>query len=112
MNVNFKPSVQERMLEAFLDLIILQMLQYRSMTAYQIDNLIMDKYHSKISPSVTYAKLATMERLGLIDCHLHNGKAYNLTEKGKELLDTKAIIVKEIRSNTVTLFEINQNNKD
>ena len=70
------------------------------MTAYQIDNLIMDKYHTKISPSVTYAKLATMERQELIECHPQNGKTYNLTEKGKELLDNKRLIIKEIHSST------------
>ena len=75
------------------------------MTAYQIDTLIMDKYHSKMSPSVTYAKLATMERRGLIECHPDHGKSYSLIEKGKQLLEKKAIIIKEIRGAAVTLFE-------
>ena len=94
----------EQMLKAFLDLIVLQMLKQRSMTAYQIDNLIMDKFHTKISPSVTYAKLAIMERLELIECQPHNGKTYNLTEKGKELLGGKSWIIKEIH-NSVARFE-------
>jgi DNA-binding PadR family transcriptional regulator len=81
------------------------MLNKQSMTAYQMDNLIMEKYHSKLSPSVTYAKLATMERQKLIECHLDDGKIYSLLEKGKQLLEKKTTIVKEIRSEAITLFE-------
>ena len=75
------------------------------MTAYQIDNLIMDKYHTKISPSVTYTKLAIMERQELIECRPLHGKTYNLTEKGKELLENKSLIIKEIHNSVATLFE-------
>ena len=105
MNVSFKPSVQERMLKAFLDLTVLQMLKQQSMTAYQIDNLIMEKYHSKISPSVIYAKLAIMERQALIECHPHHGKTYSLAEKGQDLLANKHEIIKEIHNCTIILFE-------
>lgn len=93
------------MLKAFLDLTVLQMLKQQSMTAYQIDNLIMDKYHTKISPSVTYAKLAIMERQELIECHPHHGKTYSLTEKGKELLVNKHDIIEEIHNSALILFE-------
>ena len=75
------------------------------MTAYQINNLIMDKFHTKISPSVIYAKLAVMESLYLIEWQPHNGKTYDLTEKGKELLGGKSWIIKEIHRSTITLLE-------
>jgi DNA-binding PadR family transcriptional regulator len=81
------------------------MLKQQPVTAYQVDSLIMDKYHSKMSPSVIYARLAIMERQGLIECHPDHGKTYSLTEKGKQLLSKKTMITKEIRSAAVTLFE-------
>ena len=66
LKVTFKPSVHERMLKAFLDVIILQMLEHKSLTAYRIDRFLLDRFNDKISPGVIYGKLATMERLGLI----------------------------------------------
>jgi DNA-binding PadR family transcriptional regulator len=110
LNVNFKPSVQDRMLKAFLDVVILQMLEHQSMTAYRIDNFVLDKFHAKINPSVIYAKLATMERIDLIKCTPNNGKTYSLIEKGKKLLCNKALIIKEIHGCTITLFEGNRKN--
>jgi len=93
------------MLKAFLDLVILQTLEQRSMTAYRIDNLIGDRFHAKISANVIYTKLATMEARCLVKCKLHDGKTYSITEKGKELLCNKPMIIKEINSSTITIFE-------
>lgn len=100
-----KPSVQERLLKAFLDVIILQLLKEKSATAYKIDNIILRKYQIKMSPSVTYAKLATMERQGLIECHLNNGKIYRITEKGKEITDNETAIIREIKVNAIIIFK-------
>ena len=106
MSVNLKPNIQERMLRAFLDLIILQILQHRSMTAYRIDSFIMDKFSTKLSPSVVYAKLYSMERQDLIKCvQLGHSKSYSLSGKGKELLANKHGIIEEIRSSALILFE-------
>ena len=93
------------MLKAFLDVVILQMLEKRSMTAYRIDNLVLDRFHAKISISAIYVRLENMERQGLVKCKLHDGKMYSLTEKGKELLSNKPLIIKEIHSIAITLFE-------
>jgi DNA-binding PadR family transcriptional regulator len=46
-----------------------------------------------------------MERLDLIKCKPHNGKTYSLTEKGKKLLNNRDLIIKEIQSTTIILFE-------
>ena len=96
------------MLKAFLDLVILQMLEQRSMTAYRIDRLVLDGFQANINPGVIYGKLAAMERLNLIKCKPQNGKIFSLTEKGRKLLCNKALIIKEIHSSTITLFESKQ----
>jgi len=44
-----------------------------------LTTLLLERFHSKISPSVTYAKLDVMERKGWIKCKPHNGKTYSLT---------------------------------
>ena len=106
MSANLIPSVQERMLKAFLELIILPMLQNRPLTAYQIDSRIKDKFHTKMSTTVVYTRLSALERLHLIECiQIDHGKAYRLTEKGKELLSTRAKILKEIHASELVLFE-------
>lgn len=94
------------MLKAFLELIILPMIQNRPMTAYQIEKLINNKFHTNMSTTVVYTKLLTMERLHLIQCiQQGHGKAYRLTEKGKELLSNKPKILKEIHASQLVLFE-------
>ena len=71
------------MLKAFLDLVILQMLEQRSMTAYRIDSRVIDRFHSKINISVIYTKLATMERLDLINASPAMEKLTALQKKAK-----------------------------
>ena len=93
------------MLKAYLDMVILQILEHQPMTSYRIDILLLERFHARISPSVTYAKLDVMERNGWIKCKPHDGKTYSLTKKGKELLSNKPLIIKEIHSSTITLFE-------
>jgi DNA-binding PadR family transcriptional regulator len=104
--VNLKPNIQERMLRAFMDIIILQIIGHQSITGYQIDSFIMDKFRTRLSPSVVYAKLCVMEEQDLIKCvHLGHSKSYCLSEKGKELLANKHEIIEEIHSSTLILFE-------
>jgi DNA-binding PadR family transcriptional regulator len=105
LNVNFRPSVQERMLKAFLDVVILQMLCHQSMTAYRIDSLILERFQAKINTGVIYSKLVTMEREDLVKCKMNFGKTYSLTEKGEKLLNNKASIIKEIQNSTINIFE-------
>ena len=78
------------------------------MTAYRIDNLILERFHAKINPSVIYAKLETMENIGLIKSELHNGRTYSLTEEGKKLLYNKILLIKEIHVSAISLFEVNE----
>jgi DNA-binding PadR family transcriptional regulator len=93
------------MLKAFLDVVILQALEHGSATAYRVDKHLLDRFNAKLSPGVTYTKLESMEKSGLVKCRLHNGKTYSLTEKGKKILSHKPLIIQEIHTCSVTLFE-------
>ena len=61
LKIELNSDIQERLLKAFLDLIILQTLKHHPMTAYEINNCIFKKHKSKINPNVIYTKLATMQ---------------------------------------------------
>ena len=106
ISCNLIPSVHERMLRAFLDLVILQMLLQKSLTAYQIDCILMKKFRAHISPSVIYSKLSVMGRRRLINCRqlTFNRTAFCLTEDGKRILAKKGEIVKKISESVLLLF--------
>ncbi len=99
MMENIDPSIQERSVRAFLDLVILRMLLHQPMTAYEIDNLIMKKFGGKRSPNVVYTKLANMERRNLISyVNSKYGRVYNITAKGKKITENMAKIIEDIQS--------------
>lgn len=98
-------GTQERILRAFLDLVILRMLLHHPMTAYEIDNAILKKFGVKRSPNVVYTKLAAMEIKGLISCACSkHGRIYSITEKGRKTADTIPSIVEEIQKSAPILL--------
>lgn len=102
---NMELSVQERILRAFLDLVILRVLLHQPMTAYEIDNAILKKFGVKRSPNVVYTRLAAMELKGLISCaHSKHGRIYSITEKGRKMADTASRVVEEIQRSAPILL--------
>jgi DNA-binding PadR family transcriptional regulator len=94
-----EPSVQERMLRAFMDLVILRLLLHQPMTAYEIDNSILKKFDGKRGPNVVYTRLASLERNGLINCaQTKHSRVYNITDKGRKIVDETPIIIKEMQT--------------
>jgi len=99
LKVKLEPSVEERSIRAFLDVLILRLLAYQPMTAYEIDNFILKKFGSRRSPNVIYTKLSIMERNNLIVCvQSRHGRVYNITENGMKIIDDVTGIIKEIQS--------------
>ena len=94
-----KPIVQERSLKAFLDLAILCALTEQPITGYEINRLFLKKYRIFVAPSTVYAKLASIERKGWIEC-VNNcpGKVYGLTERGRRITLKMTDITREIHS--------------
>jgi len=99
LKIKLEPSVQERILRAFLDIVILRMLVQQQMTAYEIDNAILKKFGGKRSPNVIYTKLASLERENLVKCSKSKfGRVYSITEDGKRLAKDTPNLVIEIQS--------------
>ena len=77
---------KERVVKAFLDLVILHLLSKHAMSGYEIDKSLVKKFGLMIGPSTIYSKLSTLEKQGFISCATsRSGKVYSLTEEGKQL---------------------------
>jgi DNA-binding PadR family transcriptional regulator len=98
VNEDLSPCFEQRLLRAFLDIIILHMLSRHVMTAYQIDGIILKKFHCKTSPNVIYSKLSVMERQGWLVCeYSRHGRVYCITNKGKKITESIPHIVQIIQ---------------
>lgn len=104
----FELNVQERVLKAFLDLIILEFLRNQSMTAYQIQKAFLCRFDDSLSPNTVYTRLSTMETQSLIQCALSTrGRVYSLTEDGAKVVEVIPTIVKQIQRVALLLYPIN-----
>ncbi|MGD6853113.1 MAG: PadR family transcriptional regulator [Candidatus Bathyarchaeia archaeon] len=88
MREPWKNETHERMIRAFLDILILVKLEHKSMNGYEITAFIIKKFGITISTSVVYSTLYSMERDGLVkgDCN-RRGRVYELTSKGNKTLE-------------------------
>lgn len=98
MTLDIRKQLQEKCFKAFLDLVLLRILAKQCMTGYQINNILMRRYHIFLAPGVIYTKLNSMERKELIDCISSNQRrVYVITKKGKDILDDLPAIESEIK---------------
>jgi DNA-binding PadR family transcriptional regulator len=98
LNLELKPTLQERSLKAFLDLAILCALTDHPMTGYEINRLFLKKHRIFIGPSTIYSKLANMEREAWIKCVRNRaGRVCSLTEKGRKITADATGINREIQ---------------
>jgi DNA-binding PadR family transcriptional regulator len=103
--LELKPSIKERILKAFMDLIILRALKKQPMTAYEINHHFLKEFGTQASPSTIYRTLTAMERNRWIKCvRNRHGKAYAPTEKGQETLNKITSITAEIQTSIKTLL--------
>ena len=86
MRLDVKPSLQKRCLKAFIDLAIMRYLSGPPLTGYGLSALLMKKIGFIVNPGMIYSSLSAMERKGWIKCvRNRTGRAYSLTEQGKEI---------------------------
>lgn len=98
LEIELKPSIQNRSLRVFLDLVILRMLSHRSMTGYEINTFFVEKYGIMIGPSTIYSKLTALEQNGWIQVIREKpGRIYSLTEQGQKMVNNIPKITKEIQ---------------
>jgi DNA-binding PadR family transcriptional regulator len=106
LNLELKPTLQERSLKAFLDLAILCALTDHPMTGYEINRLFLKKHRIFIGPSTIYSKLTTMEREAWIKCVRNRaGRVCSLTEKGRKITADMTGINREIQDFIRTILK-------
>jgi DNA-binding PadR family transcriptional regulator len=99
LKIELKPSIQNRSLLAFLDLVILQTLVQRPMTGYGVNRFFVRKFGVMVGPSTIYAKLSAMERQGWVRIVREtHGRVYGITEQGQEIIGDMAAIKGELQS--------------
>jgi DNA-binding PadR family transcriptional regulator len=59
---------KERIVKAFLDVVMLSLLSKHAMSGYEIDKELVKKFGLMIGPSTIYSKLSTLEKQGFISC--------------------------------------------
>jgi DNA-binding PadR family transcriptional regulator len=101
-----EPNMQERVLRAFLDLIILRALAEQPMTGYKISRLFHKKFGVLTNPSLIYPYLETMEKKKWIKrAEVEDGKTYCLAERGQRITDNMSVFTHEIRQAIKTMME-------
>jgi DNA-binding PadR family transcriptional regulator len=97
MKFELECSIRERVLKAFLDLVIIQLLSQRSMSGYEINKAITKQTGIILNPSTIYSKLYILERKGNVGYVMgRSGKVYSLTVQGQDTTNNLPAIVMEI----------------
>jgi len=77
--------MHRRIVQNFLDVIILMELKRHQLSGYDVISLVHNKFHILLSSGGIYSCLYTLEREGLIKGKYDSKKrVYALTERGKE----------------------------
>jgi len=87
-NLKLESSVEERILYAFLDIVILPLLANESMTGYQVKVSIEKEFGVYIGTDKIYNILVQLERKGMIRCDSEkHGRTYTTTDQGNTLIN-------------------------
>ncbi len=79
-------QIIKKQIKMFLDIVILAMLNGRSMYGYKILAAVHKEFGILLSPAFLYFQLHLLEKNELIEPTFDRGKTiYNLTPKGKEI---------------------------
>jgi DNA-binding PadR family transcriptional regulator len=99
-------ETQKSMIKNFLDIIVLAELRKSSpLSGYDVLDLIHKKFDVLISSGTIYSVLYSMERKGLIEGELTEGKrVYALTEKGTNAVSAFLKSKEELQRFLGTLF--------
>jgi DNA-binding PadR family transcriptional regulator len=99
-------ETEKGMIKDFLDIIILaELRKSSSLSGYDVLDLIHKKFGVLISSGTVYSALYSMERRGLIEGELTEGKrVYKLTEKGTHAISAFSESKEELQRFLGTLF--------
>jgi DNA-binding PadR family transcriptional regulator len=103
--LEIKPTVEERILKATIDLAILKALTSQAMTGYATVGYFTKKIGITATTTMVYNSLTSMERKGWIKCVSNRrGRSYSLTEQGREIVTKLPSISEEIQRFTRILL--------
>ena len=98
-------KMRRRLINSFLDVIILRALMSRPMGGHDFIMFISKRLDTLISSGTVYAVLYSMERQGLIEGgRLERKRVYTLTPKGKEAINTVSKTKEKILSALVNVL--------
>jgi len=82
-------QMHRRIVRNFLNVVIIMELRKHSMSGYDVISLIHNKFHVLMSPGTVYSYLYFLEKNGLIKGESsQKRRMYELTEQGKEIVET------------------------
>jgi DNA-binding PadR family transcriptional regulator len=81
--------MHERIIENFIDIIIMTELRNASLSGYDISSFIRNKFNLLVSSGIVYSLLYFLERNGLVEGVWEERKrVYKLTPKGEKTINT------------------------
>ena len=102
-------KLRRRTIKTFMDMLILAELQNKSLSGYDIIGLVHKRFNVLVSSGTVYSFLYSLEREGLVVADLESRKrVYNLTDKGKQTLETVGRANGEINDLVHTLISGNK----
>ena len=105
LKLELEHSVPERILRAFLDLVILRFLAQHPLSSYEINKALAKEFGVMIGPSTIYRKLYTLEKHGSIQCTKgRSGNIYSLTEQGQQIASAMPALIEEICTSTKAIL--------
>jgi len=98
-------KMNKRIVNSFMDVLILAKLRNGSMSGYDIIEFIHKKFHMLVSSGSVYSILYSMERDGLVEGRWAQRKrVYSLTHKGEETLRAVLNLKEKILGLIINLF--------
>lgn len=97
-------KMHERIIENFMDIIILAELRHGPLSGYDMISFIHNKFHLLVSSGAVYSILYSLERNGLIKGTWNERKrVYRLTDKGIKTIDTVLAANDKIKNFIISL---------
>ena len=79
--------MRNRIIDDFLDIIIMRELQNCSLGCYEVISRVHDRHDQQLSSGKTYSRLYSLEKKGLVQSRLNSNKrVFMLTESGRDVL--------------------------
>ncbi|MGD6935104.1 MAG: PadR family transcriptional regulator [Candidatus Bathyarchaeia archaeon] len=97
---NYKKQIIQRMVKNLLDIQLLRMVKAEPLWGYKIKKQVEANFNIKLRHGALYPALNSLERKGFLESYKQQKdgrarKVYNITDRGKEYLQTYCLVLKE-----------------